>query len=157
MIDVNNAFWDMSRYKDEEKKSIRRNSFLQEEESARCKEVLEQNLKSAAMQNRNAVSAQNQEAVEEQEKAGDEKEEMEASKTNTDIIVKPDGSRVLLVTTKVCGMQTSMSLEISKPTAMQNDITSDEGSIKNREVMRKASAAYESGYMTGIETECSFK
>lgn len=94
---------------------------------------------------------------EEMEKAEDEKEEMETSKTDTDIIVKADGSRVLLVTTNVCGMQTTMSLEISKPTAMQNDISEDRDTLKNRGKMMRASAAYESGYMTGIETESGFK
>lgn len=93
---------------------------------------------------------------EEMEKAEDEKEEMETSKTDTDVIVKPDGSRVLMVTTKVCGMQTTMSLEISKPTAMQNDISEDRDTFKNKGKMLRASAAYESGYMTGIETESSF-
>ncbi len=48
------------------------------------------------------------------------------SKTDTDIIVKPDGSRVLLMTTRVCGMQTTMSVELSKPTAMYNDISEEE-------------------------------
>lgn len=43
--------------------------------------------------------------------------------TKTDIIVKADGSRVLVVTMNVGGMETSMSLEISKPTDMQNDIS----------------------------------
>lgn len=60
-----------------------------------------------------------------QEEALANKKQQE-SKTDTDIIVKPDGSRVLLVTTRVCGMQTTMSLEISKPTAMQNDISEEE-------------------------------
>ena len=50
------------------------------------------------------------------------KTEMEQSQTDTDIVVKADGSRVLVITTSVGGMQTTMSLEISKPTAMQNDI-----------------------------------
>ncbi len=42
------------------------------------------------------------------------------SKTDTEIIVKPDGSRVLVVTMNFGGIETTMSLEISKPTAMQN-------------------------------------
>lgn len=37
-------------------------------------------------------------------------------KTETNIIVKPDGSRVLVVTMSIGGMETTMSLEISKPT-----------------------------------------
>ena len=42
------------------------------------------------------------------------------SKTSSDIIVKPDGSRVLVVTMSIGGMETTMSLEISKPTDMPN-------------------------------------
>lgn len=94
---------------------------------------------------------------EEMEKAEDEKEEMETSKTDTDVIVKADGSRVLLVTTNFCGMQTTMSLEISKPTAIQNDVSRGEDTSGNRGKMMRASAAYESGYMTGIGAESSFK
>ena len=43
------------------------------------------------------------------------------TENKTDIIVKPDGSRVLVVTMSVGGMETTMSIEISKPTNMQND------------------------------------
>ncbi len=43
------------------------------------------------------------------------------TETDTDIIVKPDGSRVLVVTVNVGGMKTTMSLEISEPTEMSND------------------------------------
>lgn len=47
-------------------------------------------------------------------------EEIRKSKTQTDIVVKPDGSRVLVVTMDMGGMETTMSLEISKPTDMDN-------------------------------------
>lgn len=40
------------------------------------------------------------------------------SETKTEIIVKPDGSRVLVTTMSIGGMETTMSLEISKPTKM---------------------------------------
>lgn len=43
------------------------------------------------------------------------------SETKSDIIVKPDGSRVLLVTMNIGSMETTMSLEISKPTMLPND------------------------------------
>lgn len=43
------------------------------------------------------------------------------SETKTDIIVKPDGSRVLVMTMSVGGMETTMSLEISKPTKAPNE------------------------------------
>ncbi len=43
------------------------------------------------------------------------------SKTQTDIIVMPDGSRVLVVTMSIGGMETTTSLEISKPTEAPNE------------------------------------
>lgn len=49
--------------------------------------------------------------------------EIEKDKTDTDIIVKSDGSRVLVVTINVGGMRSSMSMEISKPTMLQNDMS----------------------------------
>lgn len=48
-------------------------------------------------------------------------EENEDAKTETDIIVKPDGSRVLIMTMQIGGMKTMMSLKISEPTDMPND------------------------------------
>lgn len=41
--------------------------------------------------------------------------------TTTNIVVKPDGSRVLVVTVNIGGMNTTMSLQISEPTEMPND------------------------------------
>lgn len=55
------------------------------------------------------------------EETSDEPEEEEEAKSDSDIIVKPDGSRVLVMTMTLGGMKTSMSLEISGPTAMAND------------------------------------
>ncbi len=49
-------------------------------------------------------------------KKDDEKED-----SSSQIIVKPDGSRVLIITTKVGGMETNMSIKISEPTYMPND------------------------------------
>lgn len=43
------------------------------------------------------------------------------TETKSNVVVKPDGSRVLVVTMNIGGMETTMSLEISKPTNMQND------------------------------------
>ena len=43
------------------------------------------------------------------------------SESKTDIIVKPDGSRVLVMTMSIGGMETTMSLEISKPTEAPNE------------------------------------
>lgn len=55
--------------------------------------------------------------------ASQEKKELDVDRkeSESNIIVNPDGSRVLLVTISIGGMKTTMSLEISKPTAMQND------------------------------------
>lgn len=50
-----------------------------------------------------------------------EKADKQESKTKTDIIVKPDGSRVLVMTMSIGGMETTMSLEISKPTEAPNE------------------------------------
>ena len=50
---------------------------------------------------------------------------LDESNTDTEIIVKPDGSRVLVVTMNVGGIETSMTLEISKPTAMPNGIRTE--------------------------------
>lgn len=41
--------------------------------------------------------------------------EPKEAETKTDIIVKPDGSRVLVITTMAGGLETTMSLEIAKP------------------------------------------
>ena len=46
----------------------------------------------------------------------DEKEESGGSQTQ--IVVKPDGSRVLMIITRVCGMETTTSLKIADQTSM---------------------------------------
>lgn len=56
----------------------------------------------------------------EAESVSSEAQEEAGSETDTQIIVKPDGTRVLVVTMNVGGTETSMTLEISKPTAMPN-------------------------------------
>lgn len=58
------------------------------------------------------------------------KDDSKESETDTRIIVKPDGSRVLLVTINIGGMKTAMSLEISKPTKILNEHESDIKSMK---------------------------
>lgn len=50
-----------------------------------------------------------------------EKADRQESKTKTDIIIRPDGSRVLVMTMSIGGMETTMSLEISKPTEAPNE------------------------------------
>ena len=50
-----------------------------------------------------------------------EQADKQESESKTDIIVKPDGSRVLVMTMSIGGMETTMSLEISKPTEAPNE------------------------------------
>lgn len=59
--------------------------------------------------------------VGEAKESENEKKEVKESTTDTDIIVKADGSRVLVVTTSIAGMTTSRSLKISEPTKMPNE------------------------------------
>ncbi len=73
-----------------------------------------------------------------QEKHSSTQAEEEESETKSEIIVKPDGSRVLVVTMQVGGMETTMSLEISKPTAMQNDCSmpdEEAGALASAEIV----------------------
>ena len=65
---------------------------------------------------------------EELEKADDQE-----SKTKSDIIVKPDGSRVLVVTMSIGGMETTMSMEISKPTDTLNETENQEVADENNQ------------------------
>jgi len=48
------------------------------------------------------------------------------TKTTSEIIVRPDGSRVLMITVDIGGTQAAMSLQISEPTVLQNDISKQE-------------------------------
>lgn len=57
-------------------------------------------------------------------------QEIEQPKTESQIIVKSDGSRILVVTTNAGGMQTTMSLEICKPTALQSNASEEMQDIK---------------------------
>lgn len=58
--------------------------------------------------------------VQTKESVRKEPPEQEESETKTDIIVKPDGSRVLVITTMTGGLETTMSLEIAKPISNHN-------------------------------------
>ena len=55
------------------------------------------------------------------EDEGREQASNQKSESKTEIIVKPDGSRVLVMTMSIGGMETTMSLEISKPTEAPNE------------------------------------
>lgn len=70
------------------------------------------------------------------------------AKTDTEIIVKPDGSRVLIVTTDIGGMKTTMSLEISKPTDMPN-----ESNQENNDNLENEVTEFEKLYIKCHETE----
>ena len=50
-----------------------------------------------------------------------ERVDRQESKTKTEIIANPDGSKVLVMTRCIGGMETIMSLEISRPTEVPND------------------------------------
>ena len=65
---------------------------------------------------------------EELEQAGSQE-----SETTTEIIVKPDGSRVLMMTMSIGGMETTMSLEISKPTEAPNENSEQDADNKDAE------------------------
>lgn len=65
---------------------------------------------------------------------GKEQKGIQESETRTDIIVKPDGSRVLVVTMSVGGIETTMSLEISKPTALQNESRNEQESSTEQSI-----------------------
>ena len=68
-----------------------------------------------------------------------EGKEVEESKTDTDIVVKPDGSRVLVVTTNIAGMSTTMSLKISEPTKLPNESgQSDETEGNNQDYVSES-------------------
>ena len=80
-----------------------------------------------------------------------EKADRQESKTKTDIIVRPDGSRVLVMTMSIGGMETTMSLEISKPTEAPNENSKQD----NENNMRSADAEMDtvSDEMSNISTE----
>lgn len=49
-------------------------------------------------------------------------EQTQQNETESDIVVKPDGSRVLVVTMNIRGVASTMSMKLSDPTTMPNDI-----------------------------------
>ena len=71
-----------------------------------------------------ALKSTNPLLVQEDNNVSDEELEQvdkQESESKTEIIVKPDGSRVLVMTMSIGGMETTMSLEISKPTEAPNE------------------------------------
>ena len=71
-----------------------------------------------ALKSTNPLLEQEDNDVSDEELKQEDKQE---SESKTDIIVKPDGSRVLVITMSIGGMETTMSLEISKPTEAPNE------------------------------------
>lgn len=55
------------------------------------------------------------------ENGGKEKDMKISCQVDTNIQVKTDGSRVLVMTRRIGGMSTIMSIELSKPTKLPND------------------------------------
>ncbi len=70
-----------------------------------------------ALKSKNPLLEQEEDVSDEELKQEDKQE----SESKTEIIVKPDGSRVLVMTMSIGGMETTMSLEISKPTEAPNE------------------------------------
>ncbi|WP_300715054.1 hypothetical protein [uncultured Acetatifactor sp.] len=70
-----------------------------------------------ALKSKNPLLEQEEDVSDEESKQEDKQE----SESKTEIIVKPDGSRVLVMTMSIGGMETTMSLEISKPTEAPNE------------------------------------
>ena len=71
-----------------------------------------------ALKSTNSLLEQEGNDVSDEELKQEDKQE---SESKTEIIVKPDGSRVLVMTMSIGGMETTMSLEISKPTEAPNE------------------------------------
>lgn len=67
------------------------------------------------MQQTKRTAREESDNVQPEEAVRDKVPEQEESETKTEIIVKPDGSRVLVITTVTGGLETTMSLEIAKP------------------------------------------
>lgn len=53
-------------------------------------------------------------------------EKNKKSETDSNIVVKPDGSRVLVVTTKIGNIESTMSIELSRPNEWDQTSSSEE-------------------------------
>ncbi len=80
-----------------------------------------------------------------------EQADSQEPESKTDIIVKPDGSRVLVMTMSIGGMETTMSLEISKPTKAPNDNSKQDAD--NKMSSAEAEMDIASDEMSNISTE----
>lgn len=90
-----------------------------------------------------AVDPAQQESVHKAEESLKE-ETGEESEIKSDIVVKPDGSRVLVMILKIGGMECTTSIEISKPTDLPNQKTSEKvNELKDTEEIHKMKSADE--------------
>lgn len=71
--------------------------------------------------------------------------------TDSEIIVKPDGSRVLMITVDMGGTQAVMSLQISEPTDLQNDISKQKNNDTAAPAERAVLMSEEISDLTGEE------
>ncbi|MCH5262447.1 MAG: hypothetical protein J1F42_05990 [Lachnospiraceae bacterium] len=63
-----------------------------------------------------------------EEKSGSKKEMPDEEKTKTEVVVRPDGSKILMITVDVGGTEAVTSVELAKPTPENipcKDITGD--------------------------------
>ena len=86
--------------------------------------------------NRNGKDAEHQAEATGFRNGGYKQAGNQVSETTSDIIIKPDGSRVLVITVNIGGMATTMSMEISKPTdalneAADQEVADDKQSLNN--------------------------
>lgn len=90
-----------------------------------------------------AVDPAQQESIHEAEEFLKE-ETGEESEIKSDIVVKPDGSRVLVMILKIGGMECTTSIEISKPTDLPNQNTSEKiNEVNDTEEIHKMKSADE--------------
>lgn len=76
------------------------------------------------------IAADADERIQQEKKAAEDAKKESGS--DAEIITKPDGSRVLLITTHFCGKETVMSIALSQPAPLMGDLKD----IKNTEAMQ---------------------
>lgn len=65
------------------------------------------------------------------ENVNNEETVSEAAQTQSNIIVKPDGSRVLVVTTRFAGAEMTMNIKISDATEFPNEVNVNSEDLNN--------------------------
>ena len=97
-----------------------------------------------ALKSKNPLLEQEEDVSDEELKQEDKQE----SESKTEIIVKPVGSRVLVMKMSIGGMETTMSLEISKPTEAPNE--NSEHDTNNTPTAENDTVSYE---MSNVSSE----